>query len=176
MKALSGRQPWFWLLLHGKPIENRPWTTSYRGPLLLHASKLKSETEEARYDQAVRAWVASHIGPEVAESIPPLEALPRGVIFGRAVIADVLHPTNRMLPGFAHPGLDTRWHMTDPCSCGARRNCWPPAELAAELGPRRIVPVYGFVLTEARPLMHIPYRGELGLFDVDDEVARRCAA
>lgn len=39
MKALSVRQPWAWCLFHGKPVENRTWYTSYRGPLLVHASK-----------------------------------------------------------------------------------------------------------------------------------------
>lgn len=46
-KCLSVRQPWAWLLSHPaevaacgiepKTIENRDWTTQYRGPLLLHA-------------------------------------------------------------------------------------------------------------------------------------------
>lgn len=40
MKALSVRQPWAYLIVQGiKDIENRPWTTSYRGPLLIHASR-----------------------------------------------------------------------------------------------------------------------------------------
>jgi len=39
MIALSVRQPWAWLLLNGKDIENRDWYTKYRGPLAIHASK-----------------------------------------------------------------------------------------------------------------------------------------
>lgn len=40
MKALSVRQPWAWLILHGgKDIENRAWRTSYRGQIAVHASK-----------------------------------------------------------------------------------------------------------------------------------------
>jgi len=39
VKALSVRAPWWWVILHGKPIENRDWYTSYRGPVLLQASK-----------------------------------------------------------------------------------------------------------------------------------------
>src|SRR5437762_1075377 len=31
-------QPWAWLIVNGyKEIENRVWTTSYRGPVLIHA-------------------------------------------------------------------------------------------------------------------------------------------
>jgi len=38
VKALSVRQPWAHLIVRGlKPIENRTWTTDYRGPLLIHA-------------------------------------------------------------------------------------------------------------------------------------------
>ena len=39
MKALSVRAPWWWAILHGKPVENRDWQTNYRGEVLLHASK-----------------------------------------------------------------------------------------------------------------------------------------
>ncbi len=40
MKALSVRAPWWWAILHaGKDIENRDWSTNYRGRVLLHASK-----------------------------------------------------------------------------------------------------------------------------------------
>lgn len=40
MKALSIRQPWaHWILHEGKDVENRMWSTTYRGPLLIHASK-----------------------------------------------------------------------------------------------------------------------------------------
>lgn len=45
MKVLSVQNPWAWLLVHageftdGKRIENRDWTTHYRGPLLIHAGQ-----------------------------------------------------------------------------------------------------------------------------------------
>lgn len=39
MKALSIRQPWcHYILSEGKDIENRTWSTSYRGDILIHAS------------------------------------------------------------------------------------------------------------------------------------------
>jgi len=38
MKALTIRQPYPWLILHGyKTVENRTWSTSHRGTLLIHA-------------------------------------------------------------------------------------------------------------------------------------------
>ena len=39
MRAISIQQPWAYFLFHGKPLENRDWPTSYRGPLLIHAGK-----------------------------------------------------------------------------------------------------------------------------------------
>ena len=40
LRVLSIRQPWAELILaHGKDIENRTWTTSWRGLLVIHASK-----------------------------------------------------------------------------------------------------------------------------------------
>jgi len=42
IKALSVRQPWASLIAEGtKTIELRTWRTSYRGPLLICASKYK---------------------------------------------------------------------------------------------------------------------------------------
>jgi hypothetical protein len=39
-KAISIRQPWAHMILHeGKSVENRSWSTSFRGPVLLHAAK-----------------------------------------------------------------------------------------------------------------------------------------
>jgi hypothetical protein len=38
MKAISIRQPWAWLIVHGhKDIENRTWPTNFRGRVLIHA-------------------------------------------------------------------------------------------------------------------------------------------
>jgi len=40
MKAILIRQPWAWLIVHGyKDVENRTWSTKYRGPILIHAGK-----------------------------------------------------------------------------------------------------------------------------------------
>ena len=41
MKALSVRQPWAWLIAHGyKDVENRSWSTKFRGRVYIHAGKL----------------------------------------------------------------------------------------------------------------------------------------
>ncbi|AZC30074.1 hypothetical protein C4K38_2114 [Pseudomonas chlororaphis subsp. piscium] len=46
MKALSIRQPWAWLILHGgKDIENRSWHTKFRGRFLVHAAQGMTRNE-----------------------------------------------------------------------------------------------------------------------------------
>ena len=43
-KALSIRQPWSWLIVHGlKDVENRSWPTKFRGRVYVHAG-LKNES------------------------------------------------------------------------------------------------------------------------------------
>jgi hypothetical protein len=54
MKIVSVKQPWASLIVRGvKDIENRSWSTIYRGPLLVHASlkpdQITSEEVEERY-------------------------------------------------------------------------------------------------------------------------------
>ena len=45
MYALSVQQPWASLIISGiKPVENRTWKPSYRGPLLIHAGKKWDKT------------------------------------------------------------------------------------------------------------------------------------
>lgn len=45
--ALTIRQPWAdCIIWHGKDIENRSWSTSYRGPLIIHAGKAWGRDEK----------------------------------------------------------------------------------------------------------------------------------
>ncbi|XHR29884.1 MAG: ASCH domain-containing protein [Chthoniobacteraceae bacterium] len=45
--ALSVRQPWAWLIVAGhKDIENRTWSTGFRGRVLIHAGKKYGPTEK----------------------------------------------------------------------------------------------------------------------------------
>lgn len=48
MKALSIRQPWAWLIVNGhKDVENRTWSTGFRGDFLVHAGKVMTAAEYA---------------------------------------------------------------------------------------------------------------------------------
>jgi hypothetical protein len=78
-KALSVRQPWAWLIVHGhKPYENRTWNTKFRGEVLIHASK--------SFDKAGYELVRDTF-PEI--NLPTPAEFERGGIVGKAVLWDV---------------------------------------------------------------------------------------
>lgn len=86
MKALSITAWWAWAIVHaGKDIENRTWGTSYRGPLLIHASKkvLLEDWDDVR---DIIEYAPSVHHPAVA--IPQVP--PAGGIVGRCVLADCI--------------------------------------------------------------------------------------
>lgn len=88
MKAISIRQPWAWLILNaGKDIENRDWKTSYRGPILIHASK--GMTRDEYQEGVATARHARHVlGNVPGLEMPAFAALPRGGIVGQVEIVD----------------------------------------------------------------------------------------
>lgn len=81
--ALSIRQPWAWLILHGgKDIENRDWPTRVRGRILVHAAKGMTESE---YEYAVDAAIAN--GADL-RAMPDWKHMQRGGIVGSVEIVD----------------------------------------------------------------------------------------
>ena len=89
MKALSIRQPWAWLIVTGhKDIENRTWSTSYRGKFLIHTGK--------KFDQAGYKWVVSEMGI----AMPEPSKFKRGGIVGVAEITEcVTHHSSKWFSG-----------------------------------------------------------------------------
>lgn len=95
MTVLSIRQPWAWLIIHGgKDIENRTWTTKFRGRFLVHAAKgmTRGEYEDA-YDVAMVA------NPAIL--FPTFESLQRGGIIGGVELVDCVRES------------DSPWYMGD---------------------------------------------------------------
>lgn len=71
MKTLSIKQPYAELILQGKKkIELRKWNTNFRGPFLIHASKIPDEKAMKEFN---------------------FTTLPVGGIVGKAVLVDVKH-------------------------------------------------------------------------------------
>jgi hypothetical protein len=82
MRALSIRQPWAWLIVHGlKDVENRTWTTSFRGRFLVHAPQ--------EFDPEGYQWV---LQSQIGVKMPKPAGFERGGIVGEA---DLLHCVSR---------------------------------------------------------------------------------
>lgn len=81
MKALSIRQPWAWLIIHGgKDVENRSWHTHYRGRFLVHAAKTMT-----REDYAEGFRFAMECG---VTDLPRFDDMQRGGIVGSVELVD----------------------------------------------------------------------------------------
>ena len=86
MKTLSLTQPWATLVVTGaKRFETRSWTTTYRGPLLIHAAK-KYPVFARRFALAEERFLGRL-----------LHDLPLGAIIGRVVLKNVC-PTDEVRP------------------------------------------------------------------------------
>jgi hypothetical protein len=145
-KALSGKQPWWWAILHAsKRIENRKWNTHYRGPILLHVTP---NATPAYYNEALD-WMRHAFGVEwlIKQQPPRLDQLPRGGIVGRAVLVDVI------LKGTSRGKAETiaRRHGAD-----VDVRWWMPEE-------------NGFVLADVQPLDFRPCKGALNLWNYPKE-------
>ncbi len=83
MKALTVRQPWAWALLtehiQRKTIENRSWSTRYRGRLAIHAAKGMTQRE---YRQAADFCAMNGL------SLPPAHTLAFGCVLGMVDMVD----------------------------------------------------------------------------------------
>lgn len=78
--AISIRQPWAWLIIHGgKDVENRTWPTAKRGPIFIHAA-----SGLTRQEWEVCWEFVNRFDRALATKIPRPEALEKGGIIGQA--------------------------------------------------------------------------------------------
>lgn len=147
MKALSIRQPWVWAITHaGKRIENRTWSCSYRGTLLLHASMWWSENQVVETLKDINRAMGHErwktLQDKIASGQLPLVSLAMmkktlGHLIAKAEIVDCIPPNS------AVSGDHTIWYTGE----------------------------YGLVLDKVELLPKpIPFSGSLGLFDVPDRL------
>jgi len=86
MKALSIKQPWATLIASGiKDVENRTWSTNYRGRVLIHASgkKLPEDFEFFIYE-----WDAICFNNMLLGNLPLYPDMKNGYIIGYADLVD----------------------------------------------------------------------------------------
>ncbi len=129
VRCLSVRRPWANLIVAGpKRIENRTWTTDYRGLVVIHAGKT--------WD-AAGAAMAARLGMDGFDTAPQCAT-------GYLGLAELLnvHPADdgccpqwgEHAPGIYHWTLGTPTAFPDPVSGGGRMGlytCTDPAVLSA---------------------------------------------
>ncbi|MCP4571454.1 MAG: hypothetical protein GY838_03810 [bacterium] len=109
MKCLTIRQPWAWAIVYaGKFVENRTWSTWYRGPLLIHAG-LNTETFAAD-----REWLHEHAHVGADDG-----CFAFGAIVGVAQLLDCCRPRYAAdaFPGHVDPGKLATYAHGPICWC-----------------------------------------------------------
>ena len=125
MRVLSIRQPWCELILgHGKTVENRTWTTNWRGLLVLHAGQ--------RWDLAGAALAT-------ARGVRLERDLPTGYV-GVVELTDI-HPDTGCCRPWGQPDV-YHWRLATP------RRFATPIAAPGRLGLHRPLPPAVPLLTE----------------------------
>lgn len=141
MKALTVQQPWAWAIVEHDKVENRSWSTSYRGPFAIHAGK--TEDPDGFHHPAIEQAVndASYFGDD------PATYVARGAFVGVCDLVDV-HPASaecergRCAPFGWFDTEERNFHwvfarmrrLTEPVSCRGTQGLWvPPAEVLEQL-------------------------------------------
>jgi hypothetical protein len=90
MKALSIRQPWASLIVSGgKDIENRDWSTIYRGIVAVHSSaKMAKDDMESACD-LMRTFIAKFSADKFKQ-----DSFPLGAILGTVEIVGCVEESN----------------------------------------------------------------------------------
>lgn len=102
LKALTIRAPWAWAIAQGwKRVENRSWSTRFRGRFAIHAAVSKESDADA-------AATFAALGLE-----PPAEFV-RGAIVGTVELVDVL-PLDEYLRRFGDDRFDREFALGPLC-------------------------------------------------------------
>ena len=119
MRALSIRQPWAWLVVNGyKDIENRTWSTTFRGRIYVHAGqRMVADDYPDQREYTTQAGIV----------IPA--QLARGAIIGEVTITGCLSFSDS--PWFCGPygfTLEDPVAYDTPVPCRGQLGFFPVAE------------------------------------------------
>jgi hypothetical protein len=146
VKALSLRQPYAHSVVHyGKTLENRRWSTRFRGEFLIHAAKGMTGDEYTQAEDFIVRALQTGCCPSAAlrgAFKADFEARgQRGGFIGIARLVDVIPPCTVDASPFHE--CPHRWHIPEQ---------------------------YAFVLEDVRPIPFTPYKGSLSFFNVPESV------
>lgn len=113
-RILTIRQPWASAIIYvGKDVENRSWTTPYRGRLYIHAG----------------------MRPDPGEVLPASVPVVRGAIIGHVELVDIVTSSSSRWaePGQYHWLLAQPVALASPVPAKGRLGLWRPDENLARL-------------------------------------------
>jgi hypothetical protein len=186
VKALSLTQPFATLVATGeKKIETRSWSTSYRGPIAIHAAKGLSSiggmgglidlctTEPFR-----SVLTESGRGQGESKDLPLhviVATLPRGAVVATARLVDCLPISDKPIKGqhcIAPDGKDPLIRVWHPTEWGGVKGHYSDITTEHDLSFGDYTPGrFGWVLDDIEPLREpVPARGSLGLWTIDDSL------
>jgi hypothetical protein len=184
VKALTLHQPWASAIAEGiKTIETRSWSTSYRGPLAIHAGRSLEGIEELDAGRLCREDDAALVAQLVEIGIRQWGDLPLGAVVATANLVDVVPiggPTSfstGIFEGEEPPtaGMDVVVHheaLGDWAPALLVLDRWngPSQDISRELPwgdftPGRWAWLLGDIVKLAEP---IPARGLQGLWEWDE--------
>lgn len=169
MRSLTLHQPWASLIAVGaKTIETRSWSTTYRGPILIHASKTVARMGEG-WDGWARLPAGTYEATRSTESptrFPPdgqlVEGLPVGAVVAVCDLEAVVPTEDVRFDGTL--GSDTIL-LVSPGRCTLHSQS--DNEPLGDYSPGR----YAWMLDRIRPLTTpVPARGRQGLWTPDADL------
>jgi activating signal cointegrator 1 len=172
MKGITLTQPWATLVAIGaKKIETRSWSTSYRGPLAIHAAKGLGPVGGKRGLQHLVANNPFWSVLEAANYSPSRGAtfgLPLGAIVAVCEMIDCV-PTQHPLVA-SEPGKP--WFTGAQKGVGQHYYEVPPPSESSEFAFGDYSPGrYAWLLANVRELPEpVPAKGALGLWEYDGEL------
>ncbi len=121
MKALTLLQPWAWLIIHGpKRWENRTWTTTHRGLLVIHAG------------QSHDRLAAAYADPRLSAILPDQSELIFSAAIGVVELSRIEPVSKVAVEPFAEGPwcwrLDNPRPLVEPVSMEGRRRLWDVLE------------------------------------------------
>lgn len=180
MKFLTIRQPWASLISLGvKRIETRSWSTSFRGPLAIHAGKAKPSRDLVRMGQWLTRWDYGEGRYAMSDGLGKWVALPLGAVVAVCDLIDVV------------PIVASDHYIEAPCVIHAHKrpphflSCAPYPELVAFRDPMQegtdvsdqlpfgdFTPGrFAWLLDNVRAVVPVEMKGALGLRDLPEAVA-----
>lgn len=160
MRAISLWQPWATAIAVGsKRVETRSWSTSYRGPLAIHAAKRLVQNELIYYG-ACWNWCGAMrpAGWVMGGGKPKWETIPFGAIVAMCRLVDC-RPTG----SFTGAEIDA---PRTPKGETSHLYDWTERQMGDFTLGR-----CGWVLEDVRPLAKpVPFRGAQGFFNVPDRL------